>query len=175
MVFDSDITTPSSDSDLRQATHNQVKIVDYDNLAKYNNIEQLLPNPKSSFILLYEHAPNTGHWTAVGRDINDDFWFFCSYGSDIDEPLEWTPKHTREQLGAGQKYLSKLFSNKNVMYNSTPFQDEKSDEAICGDMVAFVVNQNNKGVPFSDILDNLESLKKPHHQTYAHAIIDYWN
>lgn len=174
-MFDKDITTPSTDGDLRNATHNKIKIIDYDGLAKYNDIDELLPYPKSSFILLYEDSQNSGHWTACGRDVNDNYWFFCSYGSDVDEPLTWTPKSTRIQLGAGQKYLSKILNGREVLYNSTPFQDENTNEAVCGDMVAFVVNQNREGIPFETILDNLQNLKKPYHKSYAHAIIDYWN
>ena len=173
MPFDNDETTPSTDGDLRQATHNRIKIIDYDNLANYNDIDQLLPNSKSSFILLYEDSPNSGHWTAVGRDVNNDYWFFCSYGSDVDEPLSWTPKITRIKLGAGQKYLSKILNGRNVLYNSTPFQNENSDEAVCGDFVAFVVNQNSEGVPFEEILNNIVSLKQPN-TSYAKSIIDYW-
>ena len=174
MVFDNDITTPSTDGDLRQATHNKIKIIDYDGLSKYNDIDQLLPHPKTSFILLYEDSPNSGHWTAVGRDVNDDYWFFCSYGSDVDEPLSWTPKSTRIQLGAGQKNLSKILNGRDVLYNSTPFQNENSDEAVCGDFVAFVVNQNSEGIPFDEILNNIEKLRKPN-ESYAKAIIGYWN
>lgn len=171
MGFDDDITTPSTDGDLRQATHNKVKIIDYDGLAKYKDIDQLLPNPKSSFILLYEDSPNSGHWTACGRDVNDDYWFFCSYGSDVDEPLSWTPKSTRVQLGAGQKHLSRIFNDRKVLFNSTPFQNENSDEAVCGDFVAYVVNRNSEGIPFEDILNEIEEMKD---KTYANGIVNYW-
>jgi len=173
MPFDNDIETPSTDSDLRNATHNRIKIIDYDGLSKYNDIEELLPRPKTAFILLYEDSPNSGHWTAVGRDIDDNYWFFCSYGSDVDEPLKWTPKSTRVQLGAGTKYLSKLFNGREVLYNSTPFQNEDSDEATCGDFATFIVNQTLVGHTFQEALDSLERLKTDQ-KTYSHAIIDYW-
>ena len=175
MPFDTDITTPSTDSDLRTATHNRVKIIDYDGLSKYKDIDELLPRPKTAFILLYEDSPNSGHWTAVGRDIEDDYWFFCSYGSDVDEPLEWTPKSIRVQLGSGQKHLSRLFNGRPVLYNATPFQNENSDEAVCGDMATYIINQTLAGYTFPEALNNLENLKKPNHKTYAEGIIDYWN
>ena len=175
MPFDSDITTPSTDSDLKQATHNRVQVIDYDDLAKYKDIDELLPKPKSAFILLYEDSPNSGHWTAVGRDVNDDYWFFCSYGSDVDEPLNWTPKSVRVGLGAGQKHLSRLFKGREVLYNSTPFQDENSDQATCGDFATFIVNETLRGVPFEDALNNLEDLKNEKHKNHSESIVDYWN
>lgn len=175
MPFDSDVTTPSTDSDMKAATHNRVQVLDYDNLAKYKDIDELLPKPKTAFILLYEDSPNSGHWTAVGRDVNNDYWFFCSYGSDVDEPLNWTPKTVRISLGAGIKHLSRLFKNREVLYNATPFQNENSDEAVCGDMATFIINETLRGVPFEDALDNLEDLKGPNEKSYAEAIVKYWN
>jgi len=174
MPFDTDTTTPSSDSDLRQATHNRVKIIDYDDLKDYNDIDELLPNTPDAFILLYEHEENSGHWVVVGKDVNNDYFFFCSYGSDVDEPLNWVPKSTRVQLGSGQKHLSRLFDGRPVMYNSTPFQDEKSDEATCGDFAAFIVNEILNHKPYEEALENLEKLKKSN-ETYAQSIVRYWN
>ena len=174
MSFDNDETTPSTDSDLKQATHNRVKIIDYDKLKDYNDIDELLPKPKSAFILLYEHAPNQGHWTVVGRDVDDNYFHFCSYGSDVDEPLNWTPTNVRAGLGAGIKHLSRLFNGREVLYNSTPFQDENSDEATCGEFSAFIVNQILSGKPFEEALINLEKLKQPK-TTYAKSIVNYFN
>jgi hypothetical protein len=174
MPFDNDITTPSSDSDIKNATHNRIKVIDYDGLAKYSDIDQILPNKKSAFILLYEDSPNSGHWTAVGRDIEDNYWFFCSYGSDVDEPLKWTPESVRVQLGSGSKYLSKLFNGREVLYNSTPFQDEHSDEATCGDFASFIINQTLAGHTFEEALENLENLRKPN-ESYSSAIVKYWS
>lgn len=175
MPFDNDVNTPSTDLDLKNATHNRIQIIDYDQLARYNDIDELLPNPKSAFILLYEHAPNKGHWTTVGRDVNNDYYFFCSYGSDMDEPLNWVNLQTRNKVGAGQKYLSKIFNGRPVLYNSTVFQDENTNEAVCGEFAAYVVNETLKGVPFENILQNLENIKEPRHKTYAESIVDYWS
>ena len=174
MPFDSDITTPSTDKDLNIATHNRIKIIDYDGLQKYKDIDELLPHPKTAFILLYEDSPNSGHWTAVGRDIEDNYWFFCSYGSDVDEPLKWTPKNIRVQLGSGQKQLSRLFNGRDVMYNATPFQNENSDEAVCGEFATYIINQTLAGHTFEEALNNLERLKN-NNSTYAQTIVDYWN
>lgn len=171
MPFDNDETTPSSDTDLRNATYNRVKIIDYDGLKNYSDIDELLPHPKSAFILLYEDSPNSGHWTAVGRDKNNNYWFFCSYGSDVDEPLNWVPINVRNKLGSGQKHLSRLFNNREVFYNQTPFQNEKSNEAVCGDFVAFIINKVLSGKTFEQSLNDLERIKKPN-QTYAQAILD---
>jgi hypothetical protein len=174
MPFDNDITTPSSDADLRNATNNRVKIIDYDSLSDYEDIDQLLTRTPDAFILLYEHAENSGHWTVVGKDINEEYFFFCSYGSDVDEPLSWVSQDTREKLGSGQKYLSKLFNGRDVLYNKTAFQDENTDQAVCGDMAAFIVNQIMKKKPFETALNNLEKLKLPN-LTYADSIVRYWN
>lgn len=175
MNFDDDITTPSTDGNIKHATSYKIDILDYDKLNNYNDVDEILPNIKTSIILLYEHAENSGHWTSIGRDINNDYWFFCSYGSDVDKPLEWVPKETREELGSGSKLLSKIFNGRKVLYNPIPFQREGTPEAVCGEFASYVAVKNNEGIPFDDILENIKEMKNKYKvKTYAEAILKYW-
>jgi len=56
---------PLSDDDLRKLLGPKLKIVKYSQLDSLTDLNQLLPNPVDACILLYEQAPNVGHWTAL--------------------------------------------------------------------------------------------------------------
>jgi DNA adenine methylase len=127
---------PMGDDDIRKY-YPKAKIIKYSELKNYSDIRQLLPKNKSFFFLLYERTKNVGHWVLVSR-YNDDgietIEFFCSYGSKIDEPLNWTPIGMRVQLGQDKPYLSQLLNKSNfrVIYNPVQYQSKSSKIATCG-------------------------------------------
>lgn len=127
---------PMGDDDIRKY-YPKAKIIKYSELKNYSDIRQILPKNKSFFFLLYERTQNVGHWVLVSR-YNDDgietIEFFCSYGSKIDEPLNWTPIGMRVQLGQDKPYLSQLLNKSNfrVIYNPVQYQSKSSKVATCG-------------------------------------------
>ena len=129
---------PMGDDDILKYFPN-AKILKYSELKNYNDITQLLPKNKSFFFLLYEHAPNNGHWIAVLRYRDDDdgkdtIEYFCSYGTKIDEPLTWTSLDRRIQLGQDKPLLSMLLDKSpfKIVYNKVQYQSKKSGVATCG-------------------------------------------
>jgi hypothetical protein len=138
--------TPMGDNNIRKYFPN-AKILKYSELADIHDISQLLPQPKSFFFLLYEHAPNEGHWTVVNRYIDngrDTICFFCSYGSKIDGPLYWNSPATNRQLGQDKPYLSLLLkkSGKHLVYNKVQYQSKQSPIATCGAFAVLWIKAN---------------------------------
>jgi hypothetical protein len=132
-----------SDGDINKYLPN-VKIILYNDLKNYNNIDELLPNKNSYFILLYQDSETTGHWTAVLRQ-NNTVEFFDPYGNYPDTQLKWTDKETRESIGIEGKYLSRLFdrSKLNVVYNTEDYQKEKAGINTCGRHVVYRLKNNH--------------------------------
>ena len=59
------INKPLSDADIARILGNDVKIVKYSELRHLQDIDDLLTNDKDYCIILYEDAPDRGHWTAL--------------------------------------------------------------------------------------------------------------
>jgi len=138
--------TPMGDDNIRQYLPG-AKVLKYSELADVENIFELLPKPKTYFFLLYEHAPNTGHFVVVNRYIDngkDTICFFCSYGSKIDAPLYWNSQAKNRELGQDQPYLSQLLrkSGKNIQYNRVQYQSKTSPKATCGAFATLWIKAN---------------------------------
>ena len=106
----------------------------YPELRNIKDIEELLPNNGSFFILLYLDTQNSGHWTTLKR-FNNDIQYFCSYGTYPDKQMNWYGKELREELGEGELYLTKLLNKTglNVNYNDIDYQNKDNlDIVTCG-------------------------------------------
>jgi hypothetical protein len=127
------IATPMSDADIREYLPS-APILKYSELAKYPTLGDLLPEVKSFCILLYEDSPNKGHWVVVSRPVEGVAEYFDSYGGAPDQPLSWTPKDRRIQLGEGRPLLTQLFDKcpEEVVYNKVKYQKDGSDVNDCG-------------------------------------------
>ena len=106
----------------------------YPELRNIKDIEELLPNNGSFFILLYLDSKNSGHWTTLKR-FNNDIQYFCSYGTYPDKQMNWYGKELREELGESELYLTKLLNKTglNVNYNDIDYQNKDNlDIVTCG-------------------------------------------
>ncbi len=138
--------TPMGDDNIRQYLPG-AKVLKYSELADIDNIEELLPRPKTYFFLLYEASYNRGHFVVVNRYIDngkDTICFFCSYGSKIDAPLYWNSQGKNKELGQDQPYLSQLLqkSGKNIQYNRVQYQSKRSPVATCGAFATLWIKAN---------------------------------
>ena len=138
--------TPMGDDNIRQYLPG-AKVLKYSELADIDNIEELLPRPKTYFFLLYESSYNRGHFVVVNRYIDngkDTICFFCSYGSKIDAPLYWNSQGKNKELGQDQPYLSQLLqkSGKNIQYNRVQYQSKRSPVATCGAFATLWIKAN---------------------------------
>lgn len=126
-----------SDSDIHSYLPD-VNIIMYNELSDYNSIDELLPNPNSYVILLYQDSENTGHWTCLLRQ-NNTVEFFDPYGKYPDTQLRWVDNEIREDLGITGKFISNLFNNSKlkVVYNTAPYQLSGVNVNTCGRHVVY--------------------------------------
>jgi hypothetical protein len=157
--------TPMGDDNIRQYLPG-AKVLKYSELADIDNIEELLPRPKTYFFLLYEQSFNRGHFVVVNRYIDngkDTICFFCSYGSKIDAPLYWNSQGKNRELGQDQPYLSQLLqkSGKNIQYNRVQYQSKKSPVATCGAFATLWIKANMRdNMNLQDFHDWISEIKE---------------
>lgn len=133
---DDPLKVPLSDGDIKRFLPN-VKIIKYNELDKYNSIQELLPNKYDYVVLLTELKHNVGHWLALLRD-DKTIIFFDSYGYRPDKHLLWAPKQLRKSLGQDEPHLSYLLNHAldsgfKVVFDGTAYQN-RNDKSImtCG-------------------------------------------
>ena len=138
--------TPISDALIKQYLPD-ADIIMYNQLPRYNSIEEILPHDKSYAVLMYQDSPNSGHWTGLLRQKNI-VEYFDSYGSYPDADLSWVSKDKRHELGIDGKYLSNLLNKTKlkVIYNTEPYQADGDQYATCGRHVIFRLMNIDKGL-----------------------------
>lgn len=121
-----------SDTELRKYLPG-AKIVVYNELKNYKDIEELLPKDKSYFILLYRDSSNAGHWVSLKRT-KKGIEYFCSYGTPIDGQLKWYPDGMNKQFGQYIPYLTMLLNKTklDVFWNDIRYQSNDDDIVTCG-------------------------------------------
>jgi len=87
-------------------------LLQYPELANYNDITELLPKKLSVAIILFETAPNTGHWTCLVRK-NNIIYYFDSYGVKPDGEFQFIDPQIRSELN------EKPFFIKFIKYGKT--------------------------------------------------------
>ena len=152
---------PLEDSDIYQLMGNHQKVLQYSALKNYESILDLLPNVVDSCILLYELQQNVGHWVCVRR-INNEIYYFDSYGGKPDTPLSWS-KNTNKLLGQGQPFLTELFKKSPipVYINTVKYQNmNRPDITTCGLWcVAFIKSELDLNL-FKKWIDKLKKKYK---------------
>lgn len=124
--------TPTSNKDLMKMMNGKLKVMLYEELPRYDKIEEVL-EPHDNVIILYPTGENIGHWTALFRyPKSDEISFFDPYGQFPDSQFEYVDKEAKIE-----PYLSDLLSKyKGEMeYNEYPFQkvgDEDYEINNCG-------------------------------------------
>lgn len=157
------IEDPLDDAEIKHYLPNE-KILKYSELAKYNSINQLLPNEKDSCILLYEESPNVGHWVSVlkyPKGKNGTIEFFDPYGGKPDSQLNWLPKQQATQLGQGRKLLSPLFDNcsQKVIYNPVAYQKSGPEINNCGRHCVYRILCMHKGMDLDQYYKHIKNLE----------------
>ena len=123
---------PISDEDIK-AYLPDAKIIVYEDLEKYNDIDELLPKEKDFVIILYEWKKNNGHWTCLLK-YDDTLEFFDPLGNTDKHILGWVPFKMRKLLGEDEHYLTDLLdkakSKYKVVVNKMKIQSEEAN--TCG-------------------------------------------
>jgi hypothetical protein len=132
---------PLSDKDIMNAMDGKTRIVLYRDLKKYRSVEELL-KPYGNCVILYETAPNTGHWVALLKIPpnktcpNTNLEFFDSYGKSVDTQKEYISDSFLNTSGQERDTLSELLlkSNPNYLlsYNQHKYQRFAENIKTCG-------------------------------------------
>ena len=111
------------------------KIIEYNDLADYNEITDLLTKPIDYVITLIETtADNVGHWVCVLR-YGNTIEFFNSYSGKPDfQKNNFISKAKNIEFGQTQNYLTNLLvnSNFNIIYNKLQLQKYSNGSTTCG-------------------------------------------
>ena len=143
------------------------KIIEYNELADYNEITDLLTKPIDYVIILIETtADNVGHWVALllyGYTIE----FFNSYGEAPDvQKNTLISKAKNIEFGQTQNYLTNLLvkSNFNIIYNKLQLQQYSNGSATCGRWVTLrllcLLNHNMDLKKFLEFIMKLKAKLK---------------
>lgn len=128
-----------SDSDISRALRAmgyKPNIVSNTMIHKYSSIDQLL-GPEGYVIILYETAPQRGHWTLLMRDTRrSNVLEHCdSYGLPLDHEMKFIPDAFKQASQQDQPYLTQLILQspyKTVVNNDFKIQAKSSDIQSCG-------------------------------------------
>ena len=118
-----------SGADIERITDGKCKIIAYEELQKYNTLDELL-NPYDAVIVLYQTKKNYGHWVSILK-YDNYIEFFDPYGFGIDEELEIIDHlHLRNQT----PHLTYLIneSNYRVIFNDKKLQKFSEHINTCG-------------------------------------------
>ena len=140
------------------------KIIEYNDLADYNEITDLLTKPIDYVIILIETtADNVGHWVALTK-YNNTIEFFNSYGEAPDvQKNTLISKAKNIEFGQTENYLTNLLmkSNFNIIYNKLQLQKYSNGSTTCGRFcvlrILCLLNQNMDLKQFLKFMIDLKS------------------
>ena len=127
-IFGSENIDLSGD-DIERITDGKCKIIAYEDLRGFSNIEELL-NPHNAVIILYQTKANYGHWVSILK-YDNHIEFFDPYGFGVDEELEIIDHlHLRNQT----PHLTHLINNSNykIIFNDKKLQKFSEHINTCG-------------------------------------------
>ena len=166
---------PLSDSDITRILGKYCKILEYKDLSKYKNINEIFTKDNDYFVLLYELAPQSGHWTGVLKYANV-IEFFDPYGMQADKELAWISKSARAKLNEQYPYLSTLINNSNmqVVHILTKFQSFKSSVSTCGDHVVHRIYRFiHDNLDLYDYTNYMNYIKSEYHLNYDEIVSEF--
>ncbi len=122
-----------SGEDILNCLDGQTKIIKYNEIFKYNDIESLL-YPYNNIVILYETKNNYGHWVCVILHSNNTLEFYDPYGVFIDDQLKFIDRDFAIRSGQNIPYLSILFLNSKykIITNKKKIQKFDKDNSSCG-------------------------------------------
>ena len=140
---------PLSDKIIRKYLKDP-KIILYEDLKNYDNINDLLPNNKDYVIILFKQDDKgSNHWIGLMK-YDNIIEHFCSYGSYPDEYyFDWTTQRDLDKAKEYKPYMTELLnkSGNEIIYSSQDYQQDKGKIATCGrhitNRVMHLLNHNN--------------------------------
>ena len=133
--------------DLLNMVDNKSNLLEYSDLHKFSNIEQVLGSHGCCIILYQTESEYEGHWTCIFKSKKHlrHLLFFDSYGLGIDTELKFSQFNKSLHRGKIVSHLRQLIFNSNYSVTSNHFklQKNREDIATCGRYVATRINNRN--------------------------------
>ncbi len=131
---------PLSELDIKKAFDGKVKILKYNEIKNYNNVDELLYPYDRVVILWVKHYsnPDYGHWTCLyrsngGKNVpKGRVYYLDSYGTPIEGVLKKIDKKSKVILDEHEGYLKKMFDKDDIYYNNNQLQERIKTIATCG-------------------------------------------
>lgn len=133
---------PTSKKDLEYMLDGKVKIVTYNELDNFNDIQELLDPYQATIILYPNHEdPNFGHWICIFRmcgESNNILQYFDPYGAYVDEPISdfnEKAKTLREPQRMEPRLIDLILNSiykDTTEWNECPFQSDEIAVSTCG-------------------------------------------
>jgi len=126
---------PLGDEDIRKILGNNINIIPYPDLEKYNDVDEIFDNENRVIILFLTTDEYTGHWLCLHKDKHDNIYYFDPYGTGIDKNKKWLSQTKLEELNQCKVSLLRLLkntANNGVYYNTYDFQEDKKGINTCG-------------------------------------------
>ena len=156
------------------------KILKYSELAKYRNINELLPENTDYAIILYLDEENKGHWTAVLK-YDNKIEMFDPYGvKHLDQQLQWVPCAQRIKLKVAIPYMTRLFntikSPQKGILSTFEYQDEKNNINSCGRHCVYrIIKLLKNHMDIEQYYKHMKELRKKYNLTYDEIVSTYIN
>ena len=148
---------PLSDKDILKIFDNKINVILYDDLYKYNNINEILnKNNRAIILYIFEsniHGGKSGHWVSL-RKYKRSILFFDSFGNIPDTQIKDIPIQQRIKLNEDKLFLTNLIKNNNydIEYNEKIMQDDLS--VVCGYYCVLFCALNYSMKDFQKIFSN---------------------
>jgi hypothetical protein len=155
---------PLGGDEIMKALNGKVKVLAYDELLKYDTIQEAF-YPYNRLVILYfwDFSNNTknGHYVAVRKDdFRNKIYVFDSYGNFIDDNLLEIDPYKRKKYKQDFKQLTYLLykSPYKVEYNEYQFQQNSS--AVCGRYAIYFLLRDDLNMEEFQNLFSRKDLKK---------------
>jgi len=168
------IKDPIDDAEIK-VENDDVRIMTYNDLEPYKNIDELMPKDKEAIMLLYlTESDKSGHWCCLVKNDNN-LYYFDSYSKKIDEPLTWDGQHIMKE-----PYLTNIVDNSpnyNVFENTKQYQKPSTHINTCGRHCLSFIQFNNYYncdlFQYYEIMNYLKNkMKKTYDELVCHLITE---
>jgi hypothetical protein len=123
-------------NEIVEALDGKCKVLAYDELLKYDTIDEAL-YPFNKLVILYfwdfSNNVKSGHYIAIRKDrIKNVIYVFDSYGRFIDDNLAEIEPYKRRKYKEDFKQLTYLLYKSPYKVEYNEFQFQQNDSAVCG-------------------------------------------
>jgi hypothetical protein len=123
-------------NEIVEALDGKCKVLSYDELLKYDTIDEAL-YPYNKLVILYfwdfSNNVKSGHYIAIRKDrIKNVIYVFDSYGRFIDDNLAEIEPYKRRKYKEDFKQLTYLLYKSPYKVEYNEFQFQQNDSAVCG-------------------------------------------